>query len=562
MPKTKVPLAYFCSAVLLGLAWLMPLHLLPWVSWNNEWPVFLWVVVAGWAILRSKKNAVASALVLPCMMILVVFGQLLAQRIPFAGDALVLGAYMWAAGIAILVGWRVQDWRMAFKLLAGVTVFVGVCNVLIQITQALNVWTDLEWINRQPLFRRPGANIGQPNQLATLLLWGVVGVMYLHFTGDKLNRQWKFSASFVCVLLGLFALGLALTESRTGLLSILLLALGWAFIPRRESVWRARAAAVAVVVFYVTMLWLVPHAMHMYWLEEGVSLGTSTSAGTRLVVWPQLWQAVLMKPWFGWGLRNVSEAHNAVLDQYPMAEPFTYAHNIVLDLAVGMGLPLTIFFCSFVLWWGWSRFRGGRQIQHWYVVGLLLPLTVHSMLEFPFTYAYFLIPACFALGVLERDLASKSAYEIPWRLLVTGHVAASVLLAWMAWEYILIEEDFRVARFEALHIGKTSEDYDRPRVHLLTQLDAMLVATRTTPRPGMKPEDIELLRKAAMRFPWTAIQGRYALALALNGNVTEAQRQLKVIRALYGDKMLQAFREQWREKAQSQYPQLAGVAEF
>ena len=90
----------------------------------------------------------------------------------------------------------------------------------------------------------------------------------------------------------------------------------------------------------------------------------------------------------------------------------------------------------------------------------------------------------------------------------------------------------------------------------------MLIATRTTPQPGMDAQELELLRKAAMRFPWTAIQGRYALAMALNGNVPEAQRQLKVIRAMHGQKMLEAFQARWREMAQQQYPQLLGVADI
>ena len=77
-------------------------------------------------------------------------------------------------------------------------------------------------------------------------------------------------------------------------------------------------------------------------LDDSAATQVNLHAGTRLLVWPQLWEAVLQRPWFGWGLREVSEAHNAVLHAHAQSEPFTYAHNVVLDLAVGMGLPLTL----------------------------------------------------------------------------------------------------------------------------------------------------------------------------------------------------------------------------
>jgi hypothetical protein len=127
---------------------------------------------------------------------------------------------------------------------------------------------------------------------------------------------------------------------------------------------------------------------------------------------------------------------------------------------------------------------------------------------------------------------------------------------WSAVEYVAIEEDFRMARFEALRIGQTPSDYSRPTVHLQTQLEVMLAASRMVPAPEMRPVDIELLRTAAMRFPWTAIQNRYALSLALNGNPDEAIRQLRVMRAMHGEKHYQALKANWLQLASDKYPQL------
>jgi hypothetical protein len=52
----------------------------------------------------------------------------------------------------------------------------------------------------------------------------------------------------------------------------------------------------------------------------------------------------------------------------------------------------------------------------------------------------------------------------------------------------------------------------------------------------MPAEDLALLRDVAMLHPWGATNFRYATALALNGQMEEAARQLQVLRALQGEK--------------------------
>jgi Virulence factor membrane-bound polymerase, C-terminal/O-Antigen ligase len=291
-------------------------------------------------------------------------------------------------------------------------------------------------------------------------------------------------------------------------------------------------------------------------VEGGVSVSLDTSAGTRLLVWPQLIGAVLQRPWFGWGLREVSEAHNAVLHAYTSGEAFSYAHNIVLDLAVGMGIPLTVIAMLVAAIWTYRRVLAAKTLLAWYCLALILPMAVHSMLEFPFAYAYFLLPTMLAVGVLESQLAPLKMIPVPRALALASIGGLSLLMAWSAVEYVQVEEDFRVARFEALHVGFTPSDYQRPHVILLTQLDALLEGIRMDPKPGMSVEKIEFSREVAMRYPWTATQNRYALSLALNGNAAEARRQIQVMRAMHGEATHRGIMGSWKELSETKYPQL------
>ncbi len=190
---------------------------------------------------------------------------------------------------------------------------------------------------------------------------------------------------------------------------------------------------------------------------------------------------------------------------------------------------------------------------------MLLPIGIHSMLEFPYAYAYFLIPAGVLVGMIQSQGTIARTSEL-------GKVAVGVLLAfamssgaWMAYEYVLIEEDFRIARFEALRMGNTPSSYEIPNIRLLTQLQAMSLAARIKPTSKMEMNDIDDLKNVTQRFPAAGLQNRYALALALNDNTAEALRQLVVLKSMHGTITYSSVERQWRELAENEYPQLKEI---
>jgi len=500
------------------------------------------------------------------LLFVVVVLQTIAGTIVFSGDAWVLVFYLATCAFALSSGYvfgceRINDvpLQASFQSLslrfAMLLVLGGLCSIVVALGQVLDVWDNVMWVVHMPVLRRPGGNLGQPNQLATLILFSIASIVYLF------ESRWlrTFTALPVAAVL-LF--GLALTESRSGALGLSLMAAWW-FLKRRRIGFALSSRAVGLwLVYFACCFWFWPTFFNF--IQEGgwsdaVAVQVNTSAGTRLVVWPQLWVAVLQRPWFGWGLGEVSTAHNAVLHAYMESEPFTYAHNIVLDMAVGMGLPLTFLLVGAVVAWLWRRVRAANDLVSWYCLAIALPFGVHSMLEFPFAYAYLLFPVMFLLGVLEARLAPKSVVRIPWWSATVSWVLVSIAMAWSVVEYISIEEDFRVARFEFMRIGHTSGDYERPQIYMLTQLEALLEAARIEPAPKMALDQVELVRKVAMRYPWPATQKRYALSLALNDNPEEAIRQLKVMRAMHGEKAYEGIKANWKDLAENKYPQLGAL---
>jgi hypothetical protein len=478
-----------------------------------------------------------------------------AGQIFFGGEALVLVLYVQLALIAIAVGQsnaRDPDWplTLAFALL-----FAALGSAYIALAQALWVWPDSGWMLSLSGYRRAGANLGQPNLLGTLLVMGAASLLYL---AQRLN----IARSIVSLLFLLLIVGIGVTESRTGLLSSLALAAWW--VARRSvfpSMFRWLRVVVCIVVL-VSWTWIWPDVLVSFHEVVAVSAEVvpRTAIGSRWVVWPQLWEAVWMRPWLGWGLRGTSTALSSVLDGSSLSEPFTYAHNVVLDMAIGMGLPLTAIALAALSIWAWARIRRAHSTEGWFAVALLVPFVVHSMLEYPFAYAYLLVPGMLAVGMLDHLGTKEPRRKISKNFVACFLVVFGSLLAGVTLEYKEIEEDFTVARFEALNVGKTAAEYKRPDIVLLTQMRALLEAMRATPQPNMPLETLELLRATASRFPWEPVQNCYALSAALNGNLAEAHRQLNVMRAMRGRVRYEAIRVQWDDLARKKYPQLREFA--
>lgn len=548
------------SALLL-VSWLNPLFILPWAGWHQEVLVFGLVLLLGWHFLlkadRRARVAIPKVTWVFAGVAMVVTAQWLGGLIFFGGDALVMGFYLTLILICFSVGFALAgNAEFSEKVLSwlGFVVVLGsFCSVVIAMAQAFDVWGNQPLINRTIGLRRPGGNLGQPNHLATLILMGLASLSFLFETK-------KFGRTSTILLCAVLICGLVVTESRTGILGFFLL-LGWWWARRRIVVFSMSPIVVSLVgAGLLVLLWTWP--MFFSFVQSGnYSAGVhvepiSTSAGARIVVWPQLVEAMLQRPLLGWGLLQVSTAQNSVIHAYTQGEPFSFAHNIILDLAVGSGLPFAALLTALIAWWLWLRVQSTKNLTAWYCLAFALPLGVHSMLEFPFAYAYLLAPVVFALGMLEGTLAPRQSFGVPWKVAAGTLMVCTVLMAWSVVEYLGIEEDFRVARFEAQHIGETPVDYLRPHVILLTQLGALLADARIVPTPGMSTDQMALARKVALRFPWTATQNRYALSLALNGRPEEARRQIRVMRVMHGEKMHRDIMENWKMLSDTRYPQL------
>jgi O-antigen ligase len=324
----------------------------------------------------------------------------------------------------------------AFALLVAGVVSAG----LAFIQYFMPDWADGDFIARMSSPGRAGANLRQPNHLSSLLLLSMAALVWLHEVRverrDVTRRTWQRVGTGV--LVSLFALGVVMTVSRTGIVCVIVLAL-WGVLDRRMSPFTRRLLW-ALPVVYVAC-W---GAINL-WAETGnhafagpAQLHKSDLSSSRFGIWSNTLALLAQNPWFGvgWGQFNFAWT----LTPFP-GRPvafFDHTHNLPLQILVEVGLPLGLLILGLIGWGAWKALsacledRGDDSARIRCAFVMLAMMMVHSQLEYPLWYAYFLLPTAFAFGTCLSARRDAGAVEAGPSLASRPRgalVAASVVLA-------------------------------------------------------------------------------------------------------------------------------------
>jgi len=358
--------------------------------------------------------------------------------LPAAG-LLACAAMLLSTGSAIRRGSNFWTWFCGAILVAGAaSLCVGVMQVFV------DLWPDGDWIARSSIPGRAVGNLRQPNHLATLLLWSAVAVVPLlewARTGGGARAARPLLASLFALLL----FGVVLSGSRTGLVGVGIL-LAWGLLDAGLSR-GARALLLASPLICAVSWWLLDSVSAAQ--GTGAHLGAAARVGEndlssgRFAIWRDTLALVARHPWLGVGFGEFNFAWT--LTPFPLRHPqfFDHTHNLPLQLAVELGLPLALLILGLLLWALWQAFDRTRRVagaegtalRACFVMVLLMAL--HSQLEYPLWYAYFLLPTAFAWGLCLGAGSSQTAAAAPssggWVRL--AGIAMLIGAAAMLWDY-------------------------------------------------------------------------------------------------------------------------------
>nr|WP_228151000.1 O-antigen ligase family protein [Acinetobacter indicus] len=106
---------------------------------------------------------------------------------------------------------------------------------------------------------------------------------------------------------------------------------------------------------------------------------------SRLSLWSDSVSSIWANPWLGYGVNGVRSSR--LFGDQNFKIPYTSSHNIFLDLFLWFGFLGGIFFCFFLIYI-FLKFIVNKEYE---IFIFLIPFLIHSLLEYPFRYLYFLV---------------------------------------------------------------------------------------------------------------------------------------------------------------------------
>jgi O-antigen ligase len=278
-------------------------------------------------------------------------------------------------------------------------------------------------------------NLRQRNQFASLMSLGLAVLLFLP---RRLPRAVVLAGAVLMAAAG------AASASRTGLLQLLgLAALASAWPGDKRQ--RLSTAMVALAAYAVASLALPA----LLWQWRGVEppnvfgrVMADLGCSSRKVLWSNVGELILQRPWTGWGLGELDYAHYMHLYTGPrFCDILDNAHNLPLHLAVELGVPFALA-CLVAAGWlvlrarPWREADGSRQLA-WAALAII---GLHSLLEYPLWYGPFqsavVLALLMLLPVVVRWMAARHAAPL---LLAATVPAASALL----WQYDRVSDAYR-----------------------------------------------------------------------------------------------------------------------
>lgn len=525
--------------------------------------------ICAWALWQSgKKLTIPWISVFAWGFAAIALAQAAIGKIFFAGDGAMAALFLSGFAMAALAGSRYTDSDTA--TLSGRASFSGMWSAIVMacivsMGIAVHQWLDVQWLGLfiidLPAQGRIFANLAQPNHFATLLLLGITGCLYL-YEARRASAAVALSAAL------LFSFGLAMTGSRSVLLAVCWFWLIYAVMRKRCALRLSPGSAIAVTAFYLVCMlaWPALNELLLVATDAKNTVDRLADGSVRTIYWLSMVDAIAAAPWWGYGWGQIQLAQQTVaLQHVPTYNTFDSSHNLALDLMLWNGIPAGLTAVLLITAWFVQQISNIRQPLAWCLLLGVGCVFAHALVEYPLSYAYFLLPVGFWMGALSATqgawlgMWTVSSYAVPARIAVAVIGSATLaLFIWASVEYPSLEADWARMRFEEQGYGKNAAQPADETV-LLSQVSKLISASRMEIKPGMDAKQLEQLKHVAQRYGYASVLYRHALAQGLNNNRVGAIHTLQLLCSMHERRScLEAYKD-WSALSKSQWPQLGEI---
>ena len=324
----------------------------------------------------------------------------------------------------------------AFRAVCVGLLVAGVAGAVIALVQVfVPQMADGTLIARSSMPGRAVGNLRQPNHLSSLLLWGMAAIVWLAGAG-VLRRG-------VALALGVLLLcGVVLSGSRTGAVGALVLA-AWGGVDRRLAPFWRRALLATPFAYGAFWLAMVGWGRlgHGAGIESHFVASSGDISSSRFAIWSDTLALIRAHPWAGVGFGEFNFVWSLTpFPQRPVAF-FDHTHNLPLQFAVELGVPpallvLALLGAALVRAWRIAQGADGSSAPALHAgLTMVVMMALHSQLEYPLWYVYFLLPTVFVWGLGLTTPAASPASARAAAMAATARpngLAIGAVVLWLA----------------------------------------------------------------------------------------------------------------------------------
>ena len=533
----RIELAHI-SLIFAGLMWSLPFlywyHANPMTTFYQEWAAVV-LGLCAMPLLAARRYwqqpEIPRIVLLPIGLMLLVLLQSALDKVAYFGQALLITQYLLWAALLIMLGQRLREQLGLPALATTLAAFLllgAELNALVGVLQHYRWHTFFDAVVVVKMGSTVYGNMAQPNHFADYITLGLISL-------GLLRMRWQMPAWQVALLAVPLLFVLALSGSRSSWLYLLCMA-GMAFL------WQRRDKSCLPLLHYCLLLVLgfvlMNGVVQLPWFAAGTSaaqrlLEGGTGNSIRLYLWREAWLILAQFPLLGAGFGQFAWQHfqlGPVLRSTNITGLYNNAHNLVLQIAAEMGLAGLLILLGALALWFWQARSAQRTVYHWWGYCLLAVLAIHSLLEYPLWYAYFLGVAAVTLGMLDN-----TTYRLELRGAGRWSVAAILLLG--ALSMLQLRQGYRNLEGALAKMPASASDNDsrRAREGLLAlygqpllQPYAELFMSSMLAVSTDHLADRRAMNARAMHFiPIGTVAYREALLLALSGEGAAAQLQME-----------------------------------
>ncbi|WP_151825745.1 PglL family O-oligosaccharyltransferase [Acinetobacter junii] len=526
-------LCLIVASIFLIFSWLSPFHTYPWVTFSSELASF-GAAFAVVTLFLTKEIKIPRPQILMLIIVLLPLLQFCFGLILDFSVAFLTFAYLFTFWLMMLCGYNLSlQVENREKIMIGfslVFLIAGLLSSFMAVVQWLNLESYIYGIMGLR-GNRPYANFGQPNNLSTFLVMGLMGGLYLY--EKRKASLWLLIPSSLILLFTI-----ALTQSRTAWIVCIFFFFYWIYKQHKNNPrFNFPKLLLWTLLYFVIAGYLLPYLTQFMSsnLDTGVAHTASIvqragSGHERLGMWMQILHAIAERPWFGYGWNQTSIAVVESIEFNTVQVWFNSAHNIILDLLIWNGVPLGVLIVGYLsLWLLWLN-KTAKDSTSIIAIMMVCAILIHAMLEFPQRYAYFLLPMGFLLGLIQAQTPQLKGITIQKNVVRCVWLISVIVLLLIWRDYKLFQDNSRL-----IFKGKqpTEEILGSSRILLLTQfqkrLDWIALDPKTRFSEAQLSEFAEMVKNKATPYNLK----KFAQVLVYNQQNKEAEKYLYVLNRLY-----------------------------